>query len=104
MFLGQISNVEHKDIPIGSPNKHRHMGRRPRSGLFQKKTGRFGRKIKPPPPTLIMKPKGEPEYVYRRLTLDDIKIRYPKNKGLVDVPTENSNTADLSKYGEEFKN
>lgn len=66
------------------------MGRRPRSGLWHRKTGRFGRKIKPPPPVLVMKPLEKPKAVYRRLTLDHIKIKYPPNKGLGDVPTEHS--------------
>lgn len=88
--VGQISNIEHASIPIGSPNKHRQMGRRPKSGLWQRKTGRFGRKIKPPPPTLVMKPLEKPDCVYRRLTLDHIKIKLPRNQGLIGLPTENS--------------
>jgi len=30
------------------------LGNRPRSGLWQRKTGRFGRKIRPPPPLKII--------------------------------------------------
>ncbi|XP_011646100.1 39S ribosomal protein L2, mitochondrial [Pogonomyrmex barbatus] len=47
--VGRLSNVEHGSTPIGSIQKNRELGNRPRSGLWQRKTGRFGRKIKPPP-------------------------------------------------------
>jgi len=47
--VGRLSNIEHSSIPIGSAEKNRELGNRPRSGLWQRKTGRFGRKIKPPP-------------------------------------------------------
>ncbi|XP_018310964.1 39S ribosomal protein L2, mitochondrial [Mycetomoellerius zeteki] len=47
--VGRLSNIEHDSIPIGSAQKNRELGNRPRSGLWQRKTGRFGRKIKPPP-------------------------------------------------------
>jgi len=48
--VGRLSNIMHDSIPLGSPQKNRELGNRPRSGLWQRKTGRFGRKIKPPPP------------------------------------------------------
>ncbi|XP_050484614.1 39S ribosomal protein L2, mitochondrial [Bombus huntii] len=48
--VGRLSNVEHGTTPIGSAQKNRELGNRPRSGLWQRKTGRFGRKIKPPAP------------------------------------------------------
>lgn len=47
--VGRLSNIEHGSTPVGSAQKNRELGNRPRSGLFQRKTGRFGRKIKPPP-------------------------------------------------------
>ncbi|XP_029669742.1 39S ribosomal protein L2, mitochondrial [Formica exsecta] len=47
--VGRLSNIEHDSIPVGSAQKNRELGNRPRSGLWQRKTGRFGRKIKPPP-------------------------------------------------------
>nr|CAG4641172.1 EOG090X0COM [Eulimnadia texana] len=48
--VGRVSNPEHSSIPIGSPNRLRWLGFRPRSGLWHRKDGRFGRKIKPLPP------------------------------------------------------
>ncbi|XP_031847473.1 mitochondrial ribosomal protein L2 [Nomia melanderi] len=44
--VGRLSNTEHSSIKIGSAQKLRELGYRPRSGLFKKKTGRFGPKLK----------------------------------------------------------
>lgn len=54
--VGRLSNVEHSKTPIGSPNRLRDLGYRPRSGLWQRKSGRHGRKIKKTPPMKIYKP------------------------------------------------
>ena len=48
--VGRVSNIGHQDVKLGSHQKNRELGNRPRSGLWQRKTGRFGRKIKPLPP------------------------------------------------------
>uniref|UniRef100_A0A2A4K5E4 Uncharacterized protein n=1 Tax=Heliothis virescens TaxID=7102 RepID=A0A2A4K5E4_HELVI len=48
--VGRLSNQDHGDTPIGSPQRNRWLGNRPRSGLWQRKSGRHGRKIKPPKP------------------------------------------------------
>ncbi|XP_014212845.1 39S ribosomal protein L2, mitochondrial [Copidosoma floridanum] len=48
--VGRLSNVEHSSTPIGSAQKNRELGNRPRSGLWHRKTGKHGRKIKPLPP------------------------------------------------------
>ncbi|XP_076294935.1 mitochondrial ribosomal protein L2 [Lasioglossum baleicum] len=48
--VGRLSNVEHESTPVGSAQKMRELGNRPRSGLWQRKTGRFGRKIRKLPP------------------------------------------------------
>ncbi|XP_063699537.1 large ribosomal subunit protein uL2m [Culicoides brevitarsis] len=52
--VGRVSNVEHNKEHIGSPQRNRELGNRPRSGLWQRKTGRHGRKIKRPPPMRIV--------------------------------------------------
>ncbi|PSN35212.1 hypothetical protein C0J52_16891 [Blattella germanica] len=49
-YPGRLSNVIHNKIPIGSPNRLRELGYRPRSGWWQRKSGKHGRKIKPLPP------------------------------------------------------
>jgi large subunit ribosomal protein L2 len=52
--VGRLSNIEHGKTHIGSPQKLRELGFRPRSGLWQRKSGRHGRKIKPLPPMRLM--------------------------------------------------
>lgn len=38
--VGHVSNEEYSSIPIGSPNRLRWLGYRPRSGLWHRKDGR----------------------------------------------------------------
>lgn len=45
---GRVSNVGHGDKHIGSANRLRWLGKRPRSGLWHRKDGYCGRKIHPP--------------------------------------------------------
>ncbi|ODM87263.1 39S ribosomal protein L2, mitochondrial [Orchesella cincta] len=45
-----FSNVSWDTVHIGSPNNLRRMGYRPRSGLWHRKTGYHGRKLRRPPP------------------------------------------------------
>ena len=47
--VGQVSNPGHSSIPIGSPQRLRWLGYRPRSGLWKRKDGRYGRKMGPLP-------------------------------------------------------
>lgn len=49
--VGRLSNAEHGSTPIGSAQRNRELGNRPRSGWWQRKSGRHGRKIRKPPPT-----------------------------------------------------
>nr|CAD7442315.1 unnamed protein product [Timema bartmani] len=52
--VGRLSNILHGSTPIGSAQKNRELGNRPRSGLWQRKTGRHGRKIRPLPPLRVL--------------------------------------------------
>lgn len=52
--VGRVSNVGHADVKLGSHQRARELGYRPRSGLWQRKSGRHGRKIKPIPPMRFM--------------------------------------------------
>ena len=52
--VGQVSNIEHSSIPIGSAQRLRWLGYRPRSGLWTRKDGRYGRKIRPLPPVKVI--------------------------------------------------
>ena len=54
--VGRLSNELHSSTPIGSAQKLRELGYRPRSGLWHRKTGRHGRKIKPLPPVKRIDP------------------------------------------------
>merc|ERR1712210_434106 len=57
--VGTVSIHPLKALPIGSPNRKRWLGMSPRSGLWQRKDGRKGRKIKKPPPTIYTMPYAE---------------------------------------------
>ncbi|OXU27681.1 hypothetical protein TSAR_011611 [Trichomalopsis sarcophagae] len=48
--VGRLSNEMHSSTPVGSAQRNRELGNRPRSGLWHRKTGKHGRKIKPLPP------------------------------------------------------
>lgn len=76
--VGRVSNIEHHNVKLTCHQENRELGmksdfvhdtliklnlieiyffligNRPRSGLWQRKTGRFGRKIKPIPPMRYM--------------------------------------------------
>ncbi|XP_046681543.1 LOW QUALITY PROTEIN: 39S ribosomal protein L2, mitochondrial-like [Homalodisca vitripennis] len=69
--VGQLSNIHNDKMHIGSPNRLRELGYRPRSGLFQLKTGRFGRKIYALPPVkeIVQEKKEEPEYLTLTLSV-----------------------------------
>lgn len=36
--VGRVSNIGHQDVKLGSHQKNRELGNRPRSGLWQRKT------------------------------------------------------------------
>lgn len=57
--VGTVSIHPLKALPIGSPNRMRWLGIRQRSGLWKKKDGRRGRKIKKPPPAILTVPHAE---------------------------------------------
>lgn len=48
--VGRVSNVDHNKEIIGKAGRNRWFGIRPSSGLWQRKGGWAGRKIKPLPP------------------------------------------------------
>lgn len=52
--VGRLGNIEHGSTPIGSAQRNRELGNRPRSGWWQRKTGRHGRKIRPLPPVRVI--------------------------------------------------
>ncbi|XP_053730435.1 39S ribosomal protein L2, mitochondrial isoform X3 [Synchiropus splendidus] len=48
--VGRVSNIDHNKRIIGKAGRNRWLGKRPSSGLWQRKGGWAGRKIKPLPP------------------------------------------------------
>lgn len=48
--VGRVSNIDHNKQIIGKAGRNRWLGKRPSSGLWQRKGGWAGRKIKPLPP------------------------------------------------------
>lgn len=58
--VGRVSNIYHNKTPIGSAQKNRELGNRPRSGLWHRKDGRHGRKIRRLPPMRVISPPAEP--------------------------------------------
>lgn len=67
--VGRLSNVAHASTPVGSATRNRELGNRPRSGWWQRKTGRCGRKIRPPPPVKVITAKGEEQFEPLQLTM-----------------------------------
>ncbi|CAB3377289.1 Hypothetical predicted protein [Cloeon dipterum] len=59
--VGRVSNEIHSSIPIGSAQRLRWLGYRPRSGLWQRKSGIHGRKVKAPIPVMAIKKKRQPK-------------------------------------------
>lgn len=52
--VGRVSNVNHNKEHVGSPQNMRALGNRPRSGLWQRKDGRHGRKVRRLPPMKVI--------------------------------------------------
>jgi len=59
--VGRLSHPEFWSRQYGSPNMHRRFGYKPSSGLWHKKDGYCGRKIRPLPPVRVLdEPDEEP--------------------------------------------
>lgn len=68
--VGRVSNVEYLDLQYGSAQMHRRFGYKMASGLWHKKDGYQGRKIRPLPPVRVLDtpPEAPPEKVKFTLT------------------------------------
>lgn len=71
VVVGKVSNVNHGSIPVGSPNRLRWLGKRPRSGLWHRKDGYCGRKIHPPKSILDMLAPREEKPEFYNLTFKE---------------------------------
>lgn len=60
--VGRVSNIDHNKKPIGKAGRSRWLGIRPQSGLWHRKTGYNGRKIKAAKPVKVYakKPSKKP--------------------------------------------
>lgn len=73
---GRVSNIDHSKTPVGSATRKRELGYRPRSGLWQRKTGKHGRKIRKLPPMRIAKGPAKPQPEVLKLTEPSLALRY----------------------------
>lgn len=74
--VGRVSMNEHFGVKLGSHQRNRELGNRPRSGLWQRKSGKHGRKIKPVPPMRIVGVKQN-QLPYEKITLTMCPAYYP---------------------------
>ncbi|KAK2713379.1 hypothetical protein QYM36_009296 [Artemia franciscana] len=61
--VGQVSNPEYSSIPIGSAQANRLLGNRPSSGLWHRKTGIHGRKLRNPKKLKVTSVEPKPKTV-----------------------------------------
>ncbi|KAG1666197.1 39S ribosomal protein L2, mitochondrial [Nymphon striatum] len=66
--VGRVSNKDHNTIHIGSASWNRWLGNRPKSGLWHRKTGYHGRKIRRLPPVRVMNDEVRAKDLYCDLT------------------------------------
>lgn len=67
--VGRVSNVNHNKEHVGSAQNMRALGNRPRSGLWQRKDGRHGRKVRRLPPMKVIPEPTEQKSMAMSLTL-----------------------------------
>ncbi|KAH8270552.1 hypothetical protein KR018_011483 [Drosophila ironensis] len=67
--VGRLSNTEHNKEHVGSAQRMRELGNRPRSGLWKRKEGKHGRKIRRLPPMTTIAPPAAPKPEAIKLTL-----------------------------------
>ncbi|XP_068143469.1 large ribosomal subunit protein uL2m-like [Drosophila tropicalis] len=68
--VGRLSNVEHNKEHVGSAQRMRELGNRPRSGLWKRKEGKHGLKIRRLPPMTTIAPPPATKEQELRLTLN----------------------------------
>ncbi|XP_030372109.1 39S ribosomal protein L2, mitochondrial [Scaptodrosophila lebanonensis] len=68
--VGRLSNTEHNKEHVGSAQRMRELGNRPRSGLWKRKEGKHGRKIRKLPPMVTVAPPPLPKLEETILTLN----------------------------------
>lgn len=77
-ITGRVSNIDHNKIHVGSAQRKRELGYRPRSGLWQRKDGRHGRKIRRLPPMRLIS--GPPTETTPEIRLTEVTLKLYGNK------------------------
>lgn len=88
--VGKISIHPLKAIHIGSPNRMRWMGIAPRSGLWHRKSGIHGRKIRALPPVEVVTPPVPEKDYTLRLNLD--------TEGIMGMPQGKKRPFDVDSW------
>ena len=70
--VGRVSNVDHNKRVIGKAGRNRWLGIRPKSGRWHRKTGRSGRKIKPPKSAIVYTKPPTAKVVEKRFSVGQI--------------------------------
>lgn len=87
--VGKVSIHPLKALDIGSPNRNRWLGIRPKSGLWHRKEGKHGRKIRALPPVIKVEKSEDPKDQTIVLTCRSEgtkgRIRQKKRKDLPDL-------------------
>jgi len=87
---GVVSIHPLKKIKIGTPQRSRWLGNAPRSGLWNRKTGHFGRKIRALPPVEEVKEPEPPK--------DKTLILHCETEGVVGMPCGRKRRFDVTKW------
>ncbi|KAG5890888.1 hypothetical protein JTB14_002827 [Gonioctena quinquepunctata] len=78
--VGRLSNIEHASTPIGSAQRNRELGNRPRSGLWKRKKGIHGRKLRRPPPVKTIVAKEEDDQDTIVFSCDRPFVKTPRSQ------------------------
>ena len=72
--VGRLSHAEFHDKIFGSAQMHRRFGYKMSSGLWHKKDGYCGRKIRPLPPVRVLDKPEEAEPPFQQFTLSNRQV------------------------------
>ena len=68
--VGRVSNIDHNKRKLGKAGRRRWLGFRPNSGRWHRKTGRFGRKIRPIRPMVVYTKPPPPKAEIYKMTFN----------------------------------
>lgn len=87
VVVGQVSNNQHKDMKFRKFGEKYWRGIKQRSGLWQRKTGRFGRKIHPvgAPKNCVIPMPSEPQFILKCTLPGLSKVDQMKERALFNT-------------------